>query len=184
MRHYRKFRRLLLLLTITSCLAGCAPVFLNPISDPDRAETDKRLLGRWKGTDKGNTNDYMRFEATSDTQMNVSLFDDKEPEPKPMFRMFTSKVGSRYYMNLGFIDEDKSKGYLIARYELEGTTLTVWLLDEDKVKAAIESGLLKGTPGVGTVDTKVTDSSQRVAQFLATSDSWFTEKMRFEKQKN
>jgi hypothetical protein len=183
MRHYRNLRALLVLLTITCCLSGCAPVFLNPISEPDRAELDKRLLGRWKGTDKENKNDYILFEASSNTQMNVSLFDDKEPNPKPMFRMFSSKVGSRYYMNLGFIDEDTSKGYLLARYELEGTTLTVWLLDEDKVKAAIERGLLKGNPGVGTIDTKVNDSSERVVQFLAASDSWFTEKMRFEKQK-
>src|ERR1700752_3314748 len=110
MRHYRKFRRLLLLLTITSCLAGCAPVFLNPISDPDRAETDKRLLGRWKGTDKGNTNDYMRFEATSDTQMNVSLFNKKEPKHKPFLRFFPTRLEILYTITLVSSTKIKARG--------------------------------------------------------------------------
>ena len=75
-------------------------------------------------------------------------------------------------MSLNPTNEDRGKGYLLARYEIKGDEMTVWLLDSDKVRAAIVQKKLKGdvSQGVGSTIT-ITDAADKVRSFLESPKS-------------
>jgi len=79
--------------------------------------------------------------------MSISAFGDDITEQNPAFMMFTTRLGKHDYMNLSPTDEYKGKGFLIVKYAVSGDELTLWILDDDKVKNAITQGRIKGQPG-------------------------------------
>ena len=61
---------------------------------------------------------------------------------------------------------------MLARYEMKGDEMTVWLLDCDKVKAAIVQKKLKGEVGQGDAPTiTITDAANNVRAFLESPES-------------
>src|SRR5262245_7218805 len=100
--------------------AGCVAVFTNPLSNPQDSKLDQRLIGRWQSKEEANKSAYIQFDAASKVQLNVSLSGKEASERNLGFTAFTTKLGARTYLNLNPTDEDRDKGYLIARYDISG----------------------------------------------------------------
>jgi hypothetical protein len=151
---------------IAVLLPGCVPV-TEPLSDPHKAEPDKRLLGKWQPTDQiqgweidspavtGNPKGLMR-----------TVFDGRADDLKNTFWFFTTTIGKDTYATIclerheGFADfrkegafEKWNKGndrrYFIFRYVLDGDKLTVDGGDNEAMKklmqlAKIEAEKIEG----------------------------------------
>ena len=172
------------LLSTALLCSACEAVFLNPLSDSRDAKPDERLLGKWVSTDEHEAGAYIQFDAGANRELNVSASGIDEGQ-NPGFTMFTTKTGKHTYMNLNPTDKDRGRGYLIVRYAVEGDRLTVWILDSDKLAAAIKRGELKGNPGEGYGKTTVSDTPAKVAAFLESSSAGelFPYAARFERMK-
>ena len=162
-------RRLVLLFVplclIAVLLPGCVPV-REPLSDPDKAEPDKRLLGKWQRGDeiqrceidspavKGNPKGLMR-----------AVYDGRADDPRNAFWFFTTTIGKHTYATfyLEPLDKDKvefadfrkegafekwNKGndrrYFIVRYVLDGDNLTVDLGDKEAVAKVMQAEKIVG----------------------------------------
>ena len=154
--------RCLVLLFVPLCLIavllpGCFSV-TEPLSDPDKAEPDKRLLGKWQRGDeikrceidspavKGNPKGLMR-----------AVYDGQVDDPKNAFWFFITTIGKDTYATIYLepCDEPKfadfrkegafekwNKGndrrYYIFRYVLDGDKLTVDLGDKEGMKKLLK----------------------------------------------
>jgi hypothetical protein len=137
-------RRNLYLIAVAVLLAGCVPV-TEPLSDPDKAEPDKRLLGKWQRVGetqsceidapavKGHPKGLLR-----------AVYEGKADDPKNAFWFFTTTIGKDTYVNI-YLDQHaelkfadfrkegafaawnkaKARRYFIFRYVLDGNNLTV-----------------------------------------------------------
>jgi hypothetical protein len=140
------------LVLVAVLLPGCVPV-TEPLSDPDKAEPDKRLEGKWEGgaiieidrpAVKGNPKGLMRARDLIDGDR----------------WFFTTKIGKDTYMTIypnhfnlqefadfskegAFKDWNKVEGddrrYLICQYVLDGNKLTVDCGSEEAVKKLMEA---------------------------------------------
>jgi hypothetical protein len=171
---------------LMACIfTGCEVFFLNPLSTPQDATLDNRLMGEWVSTDGKKTGDHIRFDQGPNMEMHISVFGDDITEQNPAFTMFTTKLGKHYYMNLSPTDEYKGKGYLIVRYTVSGDELKVWILDDAKVKSAITHGKIKGQPGRVLGPTTVSDSTEKIVALIEASggNDLFVPFVRFERIK-
>jgi len=65
-------------------------------------------------------------------------------------------------------NEDRDKGFLIARYEITGDELIIWLPNEEKFKTLIQEKRIIGE--AQSMDARVTDSADNIAKLLASTD--------------
>lgn len=81
--------------------------------------------------------------------------------------MFPTTGGEMQIMNLRSGDDSK---YFFARYEFSDKgALTVWLLDEEAIAAAVEGGRIKGSVKRDQMsrDVTLTDSTANLVKFLS-----------------
>ena len=176
--------KILIILAMAVFFSACETVFLNPLSDLRDSKSDKRLLGKWSIKGEKYNGAYLQFDGGSNLKHNLfAVFGGDTQEQNLVFTMFTTRIGKYSYMNLNPADKDKDKGYLIVRYAVDGNQLTVWILDTDKIKTAIKSGKLKGTPGQSFGTTTVSDTPANIEAFLGSPDNGdlFQDAWRFEK---
>jgi hypothetical protein len=151
-------RRALSLAAVAALLSGCFPLVTEPLSDPNKAEPDKRLIGKWdllgaNGREqgflvidspvvKGNPNGLMRAQGKGGGS----------------WWFFSTTIGKRTYAtafvagegnNITFPDflaegafERWNKGndrrYKVDRYVLDGDVLTVDMLHERAMRGLAE----------------------------------------------
>ena len=136
-----------LLVVIAVSLSGCVVVFTNaPAGKP---KEDKALLGRWINEEKTKEAITVQFEKGLRGEVNVSFLPAKPDEKNPVFTARLFEIGAHSYMVLNPTDEDRDKGFLIARYAINDGELTVWLLNSDKV-----ANLIKQKKSRGKVDKR------------------------------
>ncbi len=152
---------LLSALLLSSCVQS-----KSPLSDPDKAKSDERLIGAWSLSEKGpNGPQYTLFfigksghrGAPSGIMKMVQIDIDRENNVKtkePLY-FFTTSVGNRSYANLfeGAVfdrakfppwDKRNIQEYVLIKYEVEGDKLTVWLGNPKAAEAAVRKGQVKG----------------------------------------
>jgi hypothetical protein len=152
--------------------SACEVVLINPLSDSATDKPDERLPGKWINKDEKGKGVYVQFDTGANRELNVSIFGGKGEEKNPAFTATTTTIGNRFYMSLYPTDEARDKGYLLARYEIKGDEMTVWLLDSEKVKAAITQKRLKGEAGQGSPPIiTITDAADKVRAVLGSSES-------------
>ena len=113
-------------------------------------------------------------------------------EPEHML-MFATSVGGNHYLNLVHTENEEKdknrdvaelkrvgwnlklvKSYCLAKYEIRGDTLSIWIMDGDAQKKLIRSGKVKGTvqrSGLLGTSVEFTDSTENLAAMLAAPDS-------------
>jgi hypothetical protein len=164
-----------------------------PISDPQKAKVDPALSGVWRITDtNGNVVYYHIGRAggklpegflrtiTASHEKNGAL-----SGPGKLFA-FSSEIGKSRFINLPIVagenfdklehsgwDAKLAEGYFLAKYEVQGDTLTVWGFDKNAKRQAIEAGKIKGTiekTKDGGERIYFTDTSENIAALLASPD--------------
>lgn len=153
----------------------------NPLSDPETCAFDERLVGQWKwksfrknGTDTdvfiGRPRD---IKNRLDGMMVIGDLGRISVKDQPWY-FFATKIGDDEYLQMmpnlfGESDWKKVnvKGYLIAKYKITDNRLTMWLIDHEAAKNAVNGGKLKGTVEAGFQETiKLKESSEGLRRYL------------------
>jgi hypothetical protein len=151
-----------------------------PLSDPGKAKIDERATGTWRATI--DNKQYFLHAGTGNIvgKSNwVELVLVNAGDEKPTFYLhhkigFISTIGNQRFFNVanlsvlvsqlhGTKTEDLTRAvdrYDILKYELNGDHLDVWPAEQDVVRAAIESGKIKGTGA--TID----DTPANILRFI------------------
>src|SRR5262249_33258873 len=171
MTHRRLVLLLVPLVLFAVLLPGCVPV-TESLSDPDKAEPDKRLLGKWqrrvgdeiRGLEidspavKGNPKGLMR-----------AVYNGQEDDPKNAFWFFTTTIGKHTYATIYLDPRDnmaplpefadfrkegafekwnkgKDRCYFIFRYVLDRDKLTVDGGEMEAMKKLMQAEKIEGMP--------------------------------------
>lgn len=167
-------------LIVLVALAGCLPEAVHPLSDPDQASRDQRLLGLWSATiEDGTLFAHFLSEGGSVMEiMTVSYEDDGDGEWLA-FSMFASRVGDDWYMNVkplaesGEAFDQAEQNYYLSRYEITGDgRLTVWTMTEGAVIEDIRAGKVGGVVEEGgwVTTIRITEGTEGLTSYVRGSD--------------
>lgn len=173
-----------LCLLLTSCVTDS----VNPLSSPDTAKADPRLVGDWRGGTDDDPN-TCHFSITKAPWMHVDIIHPKEKsEPNELpdsYDFFPTVLGKETFLNVVMVGKDTqghpTKSYMILRYKFTNDhVLHMWMLSDEKAAAAVRTGKLKGLikdngpalgqPGRRDFDVTLQDTSGNVARFIQGSD--------------
>lgn len=156
---------LLLILTLT----GCLPVSQNPLSSPENAGTDPRLVGVWYGK-SGEDEIFLHFIQGAVLQVVEVDHEKKGGAHTTLYNVFVTVLGEQHYLN---IREGKNKPYYLAHYQLKEGVLKISLMSDNSLAKAIKAGKLKGTVTgkPEDLDVTITDTTERLAGFVKKSET-------------
>lgn len=148
-------------------LCGCEVVFTHaPVG---KLREDKALVGNWINKEKGKESPTLQFDKGAGGEINVSFLPANPDERNPLFTARILTIANHSYLVLNPTNEDRDKGFLIARYEITGDELIIRLPNAEKFKSLIQQKRIVGeAQSMGAV---VTDSPDNVAKLLASRDS-------------
>jgi len=161
-------------------LACDPPKFSNPLSNPQTAKADPRLVGIWNVVIDGKHGTLTVVPNAGATVDLVFVAGDGEKGAFVIgFNAFPTALDGKTYLNMRgkrWVGSDKTeldKEWLIVRYEVTRPrgdttdTLALWIMQDDEIKAAIAAGRLRGkveTKMAG--DVHVTSDTSVVANFV------------------
>ena len=150
-----------------------------PISPPDSANSDDRLLGVWHGSIEGNDIylHIIHMEKPWLRLIRIVHVNHGGISENSELDMFPSVVGKDRFVNIKFpktSDTKDEKGppkdaYWFYKYEISSKgVMTVSVIDYPAIKECIDAGRLAGKAWESTWSTNVniTDSSERIRSFL------------------
>jgi hypothetical protein len=135
------------LVLVAVLLPGCYILVTEPLSEPDKAEPDKRLLGKWEKWEVGGRSRYEidcpAVKGNPKGLMRV-VQEGKADDPEEVVWFFTTMIDKDSYMTI-YVElgrelksadfrkegafkkwnEKEDRYYLICRYVLDGDKLTV-----------------------------------------------------------
>jgi len=166
-------------------LAGCLPVTSKtPVGTTAGLGADEALYGTWKGqsTDAKDKNDaYFHFMKAKDGSITTAmvLASGGDDDGWTVFNVRTAMLGKNHFINaVETFDKDApAEGSLKDTnipllYTIKGRTLTLYLIDEDKAKEAVQSGAIKGTVEPGeSGDVQITADAAALDAFFATPEA-------------
>jgi hypothetical protein len=151
-----------------------------PVGTTVGLAADPALYGSWKGhspEDKKARDGYFHFMAAKDGSLTIAVVmaDGSGDDGWTVFNAHTAALGTNRYLNAVMtFDKDKPiqgalKGATFpVLYVVKGKTLTLYLIDEDKAKAAITAGKITGTIEPGTAgDVTITTEAKDLDAFMA-----------------
>lgn len=174
MRTLKKLRVSVALLGLTLVLSACPPTFVHPLSNPQTAKLDSRMVGIW---DAGSSTVTV---AANGNNIDIMIVEDKG-DAKGLgvtgFNGFASVVGGRTYLNLrskrwlAGDQVDLGSEWTIAKYEFNSnaTEWTVSLMKEDALRFAITAKKLQANEDKSG-DLHVTSDTGAVAAAIGTAD--------------
>jgi len=188
--------------TLCLLLSSCETKSHNPLSSPDTARLDQRLVGDWYGSDGQDT---FHFTATHGPWIHVEVIPRKTDEGKrtvlftsrpETYDLFPTVIGRYTYLNVkvtGDDDEDQSgPSYVFVRYTVSGDrVLQMWMISQDAAADAVRAGWIKGVihqdkdplmvgkPPRPDVDVTLQDTSANLVALIQNSNvkRLFSEKM-------
>ncbi len=177
--------RMAAILACAMFLAGCLPVTSKtPVGSTVSLGADQALYGTWKGhsPDSEQKQDaFVHFMQAKDGSMTVAVVFARgtNDDGWTIFNAKSATLGKNRYLNVvETFDKDEPTSDRLQNanipllYAMKGRTLTVYLLDEDKTKAAIKAGKLKGTIENGDMgDVTITSEAADLDVFMATPEA-------------
>lgn len=166
-------------------LASCLPVTTSvPVGSTAGFKTDTTLAGTWIGrgadTSKGdNSPAYMHFiggpKDETMTLVIVSTGGDNGGEYS-VYGIKAATLGGNHYLNVNEVsnngkasgDDGLKQNFPVLYRKGSDGKLTMYLIDEDAAKAAIQSGKLKGTIEAGeNGDVHITEDAKALDAYFA-----------------
>ncbi len=162
-------------------LAGCLPVTSKtPVGTTTGLGADKALIGTWKGhsADADNKDDgFFHFMQAKDGSLTIAVILAKgsSDDGWTIFNARTASLGKNHFINAvetfdkdAPAEGDMKNANIPLLYAVKGRTLTIYLIDEDKAKAAINAGKVKGTVEPGNSgDAQITADGAELDAFMA-----------------
>jgi hypothetical protein len=147
-------------LALAFVLAGCLPESEHPVAAADPAKNDARLWGAWLSEAEDGYIVAHVF-ATEDSTLRISVAEH-------------GVEGLGDYLNV--MVSGAEAGYLIGKYELDGTDrVSVWFPGDVALERAVKIGGLPGTTKVegGMTDLRITASPEAWQALLAKPPAGF-----------
>jgi len=168
--------------------AGCLPVTSKtPVGTTAGLGADEALTGTWIGKsldaeDKSDNHTiYFHFLKGKEGNLTALIVGagDAKDDGWMAFDLRTAILGKNRFINAvdTFDDNQRAEGPLKDAnipllYTIKGGKLTLYWLDEDKVKAAIKAGKIAGTVESGDFgDVKITAEPAALDAFMATPEA-------------
>ena len=162
-------------------LAGCLPVTTKtPVGTTAGLGSDAALYGTWKGRspdDKDAKDAYLHFMKGKDGAITalIAYAQGGSDDGWTAFKLHTATLGANRFMNAvetfdgdAPANDEFKNANIPLLYKIEGRTLTVYLFDEDQVKAAIKAGVIAGTVAPGNYgDVTITADAAALDAWLA-----------------
>ncbi len=172
-----RFRVVLAVLT-TLVLSACyPPTTSRPVGSTAAQTPDAALTGTWKGRNDDGKEGYIHFLRQSDGSF-IALLVETGPKAEDWntVTLTTARLGGNRFMNAkllpnsGKTEDEAPAGTVPVLYRIDAKgVLTLALPDEDRVKAAIKGGKIKGTVGDGEMgDAVITADAATLDGFLRT----------------
>jgi hypothetical protein len=173
---------------LTLFLNGCFNQSKLPLSKPENAQQDKSLAGAWHATIDGH-DVYLHAipypEDRAETKAWMQLVHVAHPksgsagkgEDAVLLNMFPTAAAGRKFMNVLFRRprqaevglKEVEEYYWFWKYEVsKDGVLTVWELDEEALRLALENEKLKG--GYRKAGLVLEDSSENMLAFLLSDE--------------
>ena len=155
-----------LTLLLALFLSGCEVIFTH--APAGKISTDKALIGSWIAREKGKEVMILKFDKGAGEEIRVSLLPADHDERNPLFTANIVTIANRSYLILNPTNEDRDKGFLIARYEITGEELATWIPNEEKFKSLIEQKKIIGESR--SIGALVSDSPENLAKLFEAKD--------------
>lgn len=182
---WRNAGRAAVVLVVSLVLAGCLPVTSKtPVGTTAGLGADRALMGTWKGPsllDEKHQDAFFHFMAAKDGALTaaVILAKGSPDDGWTIFNVRSATLGANKYLNaVETFDKDApaegdlKNANIPLLYVVKGRTLTIYLIDEDKAKAAVKAGTLKGTIEAGdSGDVQLTADADELDAFFAKPES-------------
>ena len=161
-----------------------------PLPSPEKAKPDAVLVGVWRASDGGLIfagGEYVHVgraggKLPEGVMRAVVVGHDKEDgtvDRPVQWLIFVTLVGENRYLNAARIENqdvetfdqkgwqpDLVKGWNIVKYQVQGDSLLVWMMDPEVKDRLIRAGKIKGTVSKGDA-AFFTDTPENVAALLA-----------------
>jgi len=161
-------------------LAACyPPTTSHPVGSTSGLKLDPALTGLWKAppNDPDERGTYLHFLPKLDGTLTIIMVQsgDKPDADWSQIAATTGKAGANRYMNAQLLGSDgkPDKGSpggtvpVLYRFDAKGR-LMLYLMNEDRTKAAIKAGKIKGTVGKGEYgDAVITLDAPSLDRFMA-----------------
>lgn len=162
-------------------LAGCLPVTTKtPVGTTVGLKADPALYGTWKGhnVDEKDTQDaFAHFMKAKDGSITIAVVQafGVTDDGWSIYTGRTATLGSNHILNVSMVrdngevpDAPLKEANFPLLYVVKGRTLTLYIIDEDKARAAITAGTIKGTIEPGTSgDVTITADAKELDAFMA-----------------
>jgi len=163
-------RRQLLIISITLLLAlflsGCEVMFTH--APAGKLRTDKALIGTWMAQEKGKEAMTLKLDQGAGEEIKVSILPADPDERNPIFTANIIIMANRSYLILNPTNDERDKGFLIARYEITGQELVTWIPKEEKFKDLIQQKRIVGE--ARSMSALVSDSPENLAKLFESKD--------------
>lgn len=166
--------------TVLLALAACyPPTSSHPVGSTSGLKLDPALTGLWKADppDPGERGAYFHFLPKLDGTLSIIIVQSgQEPDADwNLIASTTGTAGANRYINARLLSSDgkPEEGSppgtipVLYRFDAKGRLL-LYLMNEDRTKAAIKAGKIKGTVGEGdTGDAVITEDAATLDKFMA-----------------
>ena len=171
--------RTVLSLAFALLLAGCLPVTSKtPVGTTSGLGTDPALIGTWHGSNENKDGHvYLHVTANGEQPFTLVLVSAEGKDDPMLLQAKTAQLGQNRFLDvLTMLDgkgndfklSDFDGGSVPVLYRIVRNTLTLYMLDEDKVKAAIAKGDIAGTVEKGDYgDVQLTADAKTLDAFFA-----------------
>lgn len=162
------------------CLSACLPVTTKTaVGQSAGFVNDPALEGSWAGKadEKDAAISYFHFLGNDNNTLTLVGVTTKQGDEKGgwgVYALTTATLGGHHYINARETNDngkpatpDKQKINIPLLYTIGGGTLTLYLLDEDKVRAAITAHRIDGT-----ITKSKYDSDETITADAAHLDAW------------
>jgi hypothetical protein len=155
-----------LTLLLALFLSGCEVIFTH--APAGKISTDKALIGSWIAQEKGKEVMTLKFDKGAGEEIRVSLLPADHDERNPLFTANIVTIANRSYLVLNPTNEDRDKGFLLARYEISGEELAIWIPNEEKFKTLIQQKKIIGESR--SMGALVSDNPENLAKLFESKD--------------
>jgi len=154
---------------------GCVPVSEHPLTEPDAAERDPRLMGDWyqQGEDESVQVHIGFREETGGLRLLMVDYDRDGKLDLSEWKGHISRLDGNRYLNLKDVRcGQEERGYLFVKYRIEGDRLCVSLASNRAWEAAVAEGRIQGRldrkKGVRSVH--ITEGPEGLRRFVREQD--------------
>ena len=157
---------------LSTYLSASVAESVHPLSSPTDSKQDERLFGAWRGRGE-HANIYLHFGRVTNGRTEILVVEHESNGRLDVsnYIMFPREADSHSYMDAQSIHPEHGKsGFVFVKYSIDKARkkLALWLMDDDKVREAIENGTLGGHVKTGRFGSRVelTDATPRLAEFI------------------